>query len=327
MKRNAISTQACLTIEEAHPNNGPLTTLNRIDFSKYSSGKNSPILAIMGPTASGKSSLAMQISDHIPVEIISADSMQLYKGMNIGVAKPTIEEQKKVRHHLLDICDISKSIDVYQYVELAKQAIIKIRSRKKIPLIVGGSGMYIRALFYGLDPLPADKNLRTELDKKYDNENGFIELQKLMSKVNPEDFTRWEKHQRKLIRALEVFTLTGLSITALQKTWKGKLLFPVNAYKLHWERTELRERVAIRSMKMLEKGWIEETKKLIQNGLLQSPTAKQAIGYPIIAQYLNGDIDYDTMISKIITSTRQFARRQDTWFKNKHPEATIIEMS
>ena len=237
-----------------------LNKLN-IDFAKYSSDKNSPILAIMGPTASGKSSLAMQISDHIPVEIISADSMQLYKGMNIGVAKPTIEEQKKVRHHLLDICDISKSIDVYQYVELAKQAIIEIRSRKKIPLIVGGSGMYIRALFYGLDPLPADKNLRTELDKKYDNENGFLELKKLMEKVNPEDFARWAKHQRKLIRALEVFTLTGLSITALQKTWKGKLLFPVNAYKLHWERAELRERVAIRSMQMLEKGWIEEDKK------------------------------------------------------------------
>jgi tRNA dimethylallyltransferase len=297
-----------------------------IDTGLISEPLKAPILAIMGPTASGKSSLAMQLAELLPVEIISADSMQVYRGMDIGVAKPTLEEQRKVPHHLLDICEICDSLDVFQYVKLAEKAICEIRNRKKIPLLVGGSGMYIRALFYGLDPLPADSDLRKILDEKYDSEESFEKLKDLMSVKDPEDFKRWEKHRRKLIRALEVFTLTGKSITQLQKTWEGKLRFPVKTWRLSWEREILREKVLERTDDMLADGWIAETEKLIAKGFLDSPTARQAIGYNIIADFLQEKIDRATMRTKIINSTRQFARRQDTWFKNKHPEALELKM-
>ena len=297
-----------------------------IDADFISEPSKVPLLAIMGPTGSGKSSLAMQLAELIPIEIISADSMQVYKGMNIGVAKPTQEEQQKVPHHLLDICDIRDSLDVFQYVSLAEKAICDIRKNGNIPLLVGGSGMYIRALLYGLDPLPADTELRKILDEKYDSEKGFDKLKDLMSVKDPEDFERWQKHRRKLIRALEVHTLTGKSITELQKTWKGKLRFPVKAWRLFWSRDILRKRVLERTDEMLANGWIEETAQLITKGLLYSPTARQAIGYNIIADFLQEKIDRETMRIKIINLTRQFARRQDTWFKNKHPEAVEIKL-
>lgn len=297
-----------------------------LDKKILSPAEKAPLLAILGPTASGKSSLATKLAAHINVEIISADSMQVYKGMNIGVAKPSQEEQQKIKHHLLDICEISDSLNVFQYVELAEKAICEIRHNGNIPLLVGGSGMYIRALFYGLDPLPADLELRKILDEKYDNETGFEKLKTLMSVKDPADFNRWQKHRRKLIRALEVHTITGKSISELQKTWEGKLRFPIKAWRLSWDREVLRQRVEQRTDEMLKKGWIEETAQLITKGFLNSPTARQAIGYNIIADFLQNKIDRETMRNKIINSTRQFARRQDTWFKNKHPEAEELEM-
>lgn len=297
-----------------------------MDPETLASPNQAPLLAIMGPTASGKSSLAMKLAEMIPVEIISADSMQVYKGMDIGVAKPTQAEQERVPHHLLDTCEISESLDVFQYVKLAEAAICEIRKNGRIPLLVGGSGMYIRALFYGLDPLPANQELRKILDEKYDSDAGFEKLKDLMSVKDPQDFERWQQHRRKLIRALEVHTLTGKSITELQKTWEGKLRFNVKAWKLIWDRETLRERIAKRTDKMLAEGWIQETEKLITKGFLDAPTAYQAIGYNIIADFIQGNMDHETMRDKIINATRQFARRQDTWFKNKHPEATALEM-
>ena len=287
----------------------------------------SPMIVIMGPTASGKSSLAMRIAQEIPAEIISADSMQIYRGMDIGVAKPTPEEQEKVPHHLIDLLDISEPINVFRYVDLAEQSICEIRKRGRIPLLVGGSGMYIRALLYGLDPLPSDSELRKELDAEFDSPEGFERLKTLMQKIDPEDFARWEQHQRKLIRALEVFKLTGQSITELQKSWDTGPKYPVSAWRITMERAMLRERIAERTDKMLNDGWIEETEKLIEDGLLQSPTARQAIGYPVIADFLAGKMDENKMRDKIVTVTCQFARRQDTWFRNKHPEASPFELT
>ena len=278
----------------------------------------------MGPTASGKSSLAMEVAKNLPVEIISADSMQIYRGMDIGTAKPTAEDRRSVPHHLIDLLDISEPINVFSYVERAEKAICDIRKRGAIPLLVGGSGMYIRALLYGLDPLPADPLLRKELDAEFDSVEGFEKLKNLMEKVDPEDYIRWKKHQRKLIRALEVFKLTGKSITELQKTWYNGPRFPVNAWRIAIERDLLRRRIAERTESMLQEGWIEETERLIQHGLLDSPTAKQAIGYPVITDFLQRKIDRTEMKNKIITVTSQFARRQDTWFRNKHPEAVAI---
>ena len=302
--------------------------INKFNIKKLKSMEfeNIPLLAILGPTASGKTALSLKIASELPVEIISADSMQFYKEMNIGVAKPSKEEQKAVEHHLIDIRSIHEKVDIFQFVELAEKAIKKIKSKKHIPLLVGGSGLYIRSLFYGLDPLPANQTLRMELDEKFDSEKGFEQLKAIMSIKDPEALKRWSKHRRKLIRAFEVYTLTGKSITELQKTWKGTLCFPVQAWRLCMEREILRERIGKRTDEMLEKGWIEETEELLKIGFLESPTAKQAIGYKIIADYLQGNINKDEMRNKIVNSTRQYARRQDTWFRNQHPEAISVEI-
>jgi len=284
------------------------------------------IIVIMGPTASGKSSLAISIAEKNNCEIISADSMQLYKELSIGTAKPTNEELNVVPHHLINEFSIHDSVDVFKYVDLAEKKICDICKRGKMPLIVGGTGLYIRSLLYGLDPMPANINVRQKIDKQYDSELGFISLKKYMLEYVPDDFKRWEKHQRKLLRALEVYQLTGKSITQLQTLHNPQLRYNVNSYNLCWNRDVLKNRIRERTILMLKTGWIEETQNMIKNNILNTPTARQVLGYSIIADYLDEKIDYKTMTEKIITKTWQYARRQITWFKNKHPETINLNM-
>ena len=279
------------------------------------------ILVICGPTASGKSDLALRIAAETNGEIISADSMQLYKGLNIGTAKPSGDERRRVPHHLIDLFDFSKRVDVYVFLELAEQAIREIHSRGRLPVIAGGTGMYIRALLYGLDPLPGNHELRAELDRLYDHDEGFVRLKELMREKSPDDYERWHNHRRKLIRALEVHTLTGQSISALQTLHRPRLRYDATVWSLVRDREELKQRIALRTNLMLEAGWVEEARAAINAGLLEAPTAWQALGYSIIGEYLNGKIDYEAMRQRIITATWQFARRQITWFKHQHPEA------
>ena len=286
------------------------------------------IIVITGPTASGKSEISLEIARRFSGEIISADSMQIYKGLDIGTAKPDKREREIVPHHLIDLFDISERLDVFRYVELADKTICEIRKRGHIPVIAGGTGMYIRALLYGLDPLPSNPELRAKLDAEFDSESGFEKLKGLMAVKDPGDYQKWKQHRRKLIRALEVFEITGKSITELQKTWRENptLRYDVFARTLVWDRETLKQRIEIRTGKMLQSGWVDEAEEMIKQGLLNSPTAHQALGYKIIAEYLGGGIDYKTMRSKIITSTWQYARRQITWFKNQHPESIPVNM-
>ena len=286
------------------------------------------LIIINGPTASGKSDISLELASRFSGEIISADSMQLYKGLDIGAAKPNRQERARVPHHLIDLFEISERLDVFRYVALADKAICEIRKRGHIPVIAGGTGMYIRALLYGLDPLPSNQELRAKLDAEFDSESGFEKLKDLMSVKDPGDFQRWKQHRRKLIRALEVFEITGKSITELQKTWKENptLRYEVFSRTLVWDREILKKRIEIRTDKMLQSGWIEEAAEMIKKGLLHSPTAHQALGYKIIAEYLEGAIDHETMRARIITSTWQYARRQITWFKNQHQESIPINM-
>ncbi len=280
-----------------------------------------PVLIITGPTASGKSELALRIAAESNGEIISADSMQLYRGLDIGTAKPSAAEQRQVPHHLIDLFGFEQRMDVYSWMELAEAAIRDIHSRGRLPIVAGGTGMYIKALLYGIDPLPGDRELRDELDRLYDNPEGHEKLKELMRREVPDDFERWQQHRRKLIRALEVYRLTGKSITQLQTLNAPKLRFNSTTWNLTRDREELKQRIAMRTGLMLENGWIEEARQALDKGLLQSPTAWQAIGYADIGKYLAGEIDYQTMRDNIITGTWQYARRQITWFKHQHPEA------
>ena len=282
----------------------------------------SPIVVIMGPTASGKSSIALKLAEKIPAEIISVDSMQCYKQMDIGTAKPALEDMQKIPHHLIDVFDIGKRVDVYAYIELMEEAVGDITAKGKTAIIAGGTGLYIKAFLYGLDPLPSDEELRKSLYDEY--EHDIDKLKRDLSAIDPEAVKSFFEKPRKMIRAIEVYKLTGKSILEQNQSWSGHLKYPVLVYKLKWERKELYMRISERVDNMLKNGWIEEIKKLEEIGFFSSPTARQAIGYILISKYLKGTISYEEMRMRIIASTKKYARRQETWFNNQHPEVTVI---
>ena len=283
------------------------------------------ILVIMGPTVSGKSSLALKAAEMFDGEIVSADSMQLYRGLEIGTAQPTPEERKKVPHHLVGIWDIDRRTDVFTFQALADEAIRDIRKRGKLPIVAGGTGLYLKNLLYGLDDMPGDRSIRKELDELYDSPEKEPLLFEKMAQLDPEALEKFRLCRRRLIRALEVKIITGKSILELQSQSEKALRYPdITAVKLDIPPEELAKKIAVRAKKMLEDGWIEEAQAAINNGLLTSPTAHQALGYKIISSYLNGDFDFNTLYEKICAATRQYARRQRTWFRHQHPEAVAL---
>lgn len=283
-----------------------------------------PIVVIMGPTASGKSCLALKLAEKNPYEIVSVDSMQCYKMMDVGTAKPTPEDMQRIPHHLVNIFDIEKRVDVYSYVELMERAVKDITERGKIAIVVGGTGLYIKAFLYGLDTLPSDENLKKTLYDKY--EHNLEKLKRDLGVTDPMAAGLFSEKPRKMIRALEVYKLTGKSILEQNQSWSGHLRYPVLSYKLKWERQELYRRILKRVEGMLRCSWIEETRTLEKKGLFDSPTAKQAIGYTLISKYLKGTISYQEMQMRIVASTKKYAKRQETWFNNQHPEAVEVIM-
>ena len=280
---------------------------------------------IMGPTASGKSALALDVARASGGEILSADSMQQYRGLDIGTAKASVEERRAVPHHLIDILDIKDKSDIFQYCERAEKTVREILARGARPVMEGGSGLYLHAFLYGLDRLPADPRLREELDRRYDNAEHFHELQEMMSVRAPADLEKFGAHRRKLIRACEVLLLSGQPMTALQ-SGTGRPRAGFRQFLLVWDRTVLRERIFRRTEIMLSSGWIEEAERMISAGLLESPTAWQALGYARIGEYLSGRISRAELRDKIAVATCQYARRQMTWFRNRHPDAELVDM-
>ena len=297
----------------------PATLRNLLDVVRRTSG----IPVIMGPTAAGKSELAFALARECSGEIVSADSMQFYRGLDIGTAKPTAEERRLVPHHLIDSMDISEKSDVFRFRTDALRIISEIRARGHLPVVAGGSGLYLHALVYGLDVLPAKQSLRDELDAAYDNEEHFPDLAAVMERECPLDFKRFHPHRRKLIRAREVFLLSGKQISELQSG--GFSPDPVFAqFVLVRDRTDLVNRIRRRAAVMLESGWIEEAKEMLAKGLLQAPTAWQAIGYAQIGDYLAGKMSRDELLESIVIATRQYARRQASWFRSQHKEAVFL---
>lgn len=283
------------------------------------------ILVIMGPTASGKSGLALETADLHNGEIISADSMQLYRGLEIGTAQPSKEELAKVPHHLVGIWDISERADVFTFQNLADNAISDIRNRGKLAIVAGGTGLYLKNLLYGLDDMPGDRELRTQLDAMYDAPEKEEALKTRMAELDPHALEKFQLCRRRLIRALEVKLLTGKSILELQSNSSPKLRYTnICAIKLEVSPENLAEKIAVRAKKMLDNGWIEEAEKAINAGLFNTPTAHQALGYKIIGEYLDGSISKDKLYEKICAATRQYARRQRTWFRHQHPEAMAM---
>ena len=288
-----------------------------------------PLKVIAGPTASGKSAMALEIAEKCNGEIVSIDSMQLYRIIPIGTAQPDDADKARVPHHLVGIYEISERAEVYTFAELADQAIREIISRNHTPVLCGGTGLYLKSLLYGLDNLPGDEVLKKSLDKEYDNPAMLGDLQaRLIALGDRMVVDKFTNNRRRLIRALEIRLLTGRSILDLQKEYQPTLRYKLDdaVYLVH-DRSVLQERIARRTRQMLKAGWIEEAQNAINAGLLTSPTAHQALGYKLIARCLAGEFDLAKLEELIITATWQYARRQQTWFRHQHPELSPLVCS
>ena len=287
-----------------------------------------PLAVIAGPTASGKSALALELAEKINGEIVSIDSMQLYRAIPIGTAQPGAEDLARVPHHLVGIYEFTQRAEVYTFVEMADRAIAGIIARNRIPVLCGGTGLYLKSLLYGLDQLPGDEKLKAQLDAQYDSAALLPELQsRLQSLGDGAVVKKFTNNRRRLIRALEIRLLTGRSILELQGEYKPQLRYtldPDQSIYLEHDRTVLQQRIAQRSGQMLEQGWIEEARAAFAAGLLESPTAHQALGYKLIKRYCDGEFDLPKLQELIVTATWQYARRQLTWFRHQHPELKAL---
>lgn len=276
---------------------------------------------LMGPTASGKTDLAMALADHLPVELISVDSAQVYRGLDIGAAKPSAEELARHPHRLIDICDPSEAYSAGRFREDALAAMAEITVAGKIPLLVGGTMLYFRALLHGMAELPtADSAVRAEIEARAAKE-GWPALHRELAQVDPELAAELHpNHSVRIERGLEVYRLTGKPLSQLRREQHRDSV--AGHYQLRQlallprDRALLHERIARRFRRMLKKGLMEEVAALRDRGDLHPDLpAIRAVGYRQVWQYLEGEIGYDEMVEAGIAATRQLAKRQLTWLR------------
>lgn len=269
-------------------------------------------LILFGPTAVGKTSYSIDLAHKFNAEIISADSMQVYRFMDIGTAKPTISQRREIPHHLIDIVNPDEIWTVADFITRANVCIADIKKRKKLPLIVGGTGLYLNALINGYDFPIAPKNdkVRSKLSELTEDE---LYLQ--LSNIDPESSNKINKNDKKrMMRALEVFELTGTPISKLQKKNEpDKNTFELIC--LNMDRDKLYKRINERVDNMLKLGLIDEVKSLLEKGYSDNLSSMQALGYKEAIAYLKNNSSYDEMVELIKKKTRNFARRQLTWFR------------
>ncbi|MDB2091225.1 tRNA (adenosine(37)-N6)-dimethylallyltransferase MiaA [Clostridium paraputrificum] len=285
------------------------------------------ILVIGGPTAVGKTELSIELSKRLNGEIISADSMQIYKYMDIGSAKVSKEEMNGVVHHLIDVVDPSENFSVADYKEQGEKAIKEIISRGKLPIIVGGTGLYINSLTCNMNFTEAEKDeeYRKDLDKLA-NEHGNNYIHEMLKDIDPISYKEIHANNRKrVIRALEVYKLTGKpfsSYNAGEDFYKSE--YDVHYYVLTMDREKLYERINLRVDIMMEKGLLEECIKLKEMGYTSSMQSMQGIGYKEILYYLEGDVKLQEAINMIKQGSRNYAKRQLTWFR-RDPRVTFLD--
>ncbi|VTU06386.1 tRNA delta(2)-isopentenylpyrophosphate transferase [Actinobacillus porcinus] len=283
---------------------------------------------LMGPTASGKTDLAIQLRQHLPVEVISVDSALIYKGMDIGTAKPGKEELALAPHRLIDILDPAESYSAMNFREDALREMTEISAQGKIPLLVGGTMLYYKALIDGLSPLPnADEKVRSEIEAKAELV-GWAELHKALEKIDPVSAARINPNDSQRInRALEVFYLTGKSLTELTEQ-KGETL-PYNVLQFAIapeDRAILHERIELRFHKMMELGFKAEVEKLFARSDLHLDLPSiRCVGYRQMWEHLQGQYDLDEAVYRGICATRQLAKRQITWLRGWKTPITWLD--
>ena len=287
-----------------------------------------PVIAIMGPTASGKTAAALAIAREIPAEIISVDSALVYRDMNIGTAKPNAEELAAAPHHLIDIIDPSEAYSVAQFLQDSARLVNEIRERGRLPIMVGGTMMYYKALMNGIDDLPpADATTRAQLDADMEK-IGAPGLHARLQEVDPITAARLQPNDSQRIqRALEIYMLTGKAMSSLiAQQPRSAMPFEMQSVSLEpSDRSVLHERIARRFDLMLEQGFLDEVRALKQRPELHAELPSiRCVGYRQAWDYLDGSINYEEMRERGIIATRQLAKRQLTWLRSI-PERHIID--
>lgn len=276
------------------------------------------VIVIVGPTASGKTSASIKLAKLIDGEIISADSMQIYKEMNIGTAKPSVEEMDGIKHHLIDVVSPDEKYNVTLYKKMAEAAIEEILAKGKTPIIVGGTGLYTSTLINGIEfsEVNEDKEFREEM-MKLAEERGIDFLHNKLREVDPLSAENIDKNNvRRVVRALEIYKVTGKTKTQLDKESRKEAKYDYKVYGIETEREKLYQRINDRVDVMLQDGLIDEVKNLMQKYEI-SKTAIQGLGYKEVIEYLRDEITYDEMIAKLKLETRRYAKRQMTWFRRE----------
>lgn len=284
---------------------------------------NAPLF-LAGPTAVGKSEVALLLAEKLNGEIISVDSMQVYRGLDIGTAKPTSAERARMPHHLIDVADLSEPFDAARFCELAHAAVQQIQSRGHRPIFCGGTGLYFKAFLEGLgDAPPSNAALRAALEA--------TPLPVLLEELAARDPLTFDKidrqNPRRVIRAVEVIRLTGKPFSAQRSTWNDAAVNTGRLIVLIRPKPELDARINARVDVMFAAGLVEETRRLLTHGLDQNPTAMQAIGYRQVVEHLHGDRSLPETIELVKLRTRQFAKRQLTWFRRQPARWVELENS
>ncbi len=275
------------------------------------------VLAVVGPTATGKTDVGMLLAEALGAEIISADCMAVYRGMDVGTAKPTPEQQRRVRFHLIDVCNPDEPFSVARFQQMALEAIRHIRQRGALPLVVGGTGLYVKALLDGfhIPPAPADEMFRQQLWQRV-SRLGSAALHAQLQQVDPQAASRIHPHDAvRIIRALEVYHLTGRPISAWQQRQPPAEVGRVRRFGLTLPRDLLYRRINERVERMIAQGWLDEVRRLLEAGYDPHLPAMRSLGYAQLVQVAQGKLPLQEAIALIQRETRRFAKRQLTWFR------------
>ncbi len=272
------------------------------------------VVLIAGPTAAGKSEVALRLAEALGGEIVSVDSMQVYRGLDIGTAKPSPADRARVPHHLLDVVDLNQSFDVSQFVGLAQAAVGDILRRGRVPILCGGTGLYFRAFLEGLGEAPAsDPALRRALEQ-----TPLPELLEELAAKDPATYAKIDRQNpRRIFRAIEVIRLTGRPFSAQRTRWCRAEVPPAAHIGLSRGREDLARRIDSRVEAMFRAGLVEETRRLLDLGLARNQNASQALGYKQVLDHLAGRASLADTIELVKSRTRNFAKRQMTWFRGQ----------
>ena len=270
-----------------------------------------PLVAVVGPTGTGKSALGIALAQRIGGEVINADALQLYRGMDIGTAKVSEAEREGIPHHLLDVLEVTEEASVAAYQRHARESIAAIRSRGRVPILVGGSGLYLRAALDTLEFPGTDPEVRARLEAEL-AADGAEPLRERLRRVDPTSAER-VRDDRRLIRALEVHEVTGRPFSAFMP--RREYHQPAVQIGLDADRELLRQRLAQRVHGMIRQGFLEEVRELIPRGLREGGTARRALGYEQLLDHLDGRLSLEDAVEQTITATHRLAKKQRTWFR------------